>query len=158
MQIRAWSLYVPGSRYIFPGSRDEKKDYYSTSASAFGYSDGKLLPKEDCNFIQSAVDVINDNIDNPDFSVEDLAKVMRTSVRNLYRRFKVLNQPTPNDLINDLRFNLVTKLLVTTSLTVQEIMYRTGFNNRSHFNREFSRRYGSTPVEYRKKFKSICPS
>ncbi len=41
------------------------------------------------------------------------------------------------------------KLLLTTSLNVQEIVYQVGFSNRSHFYKEFDKRYGMTPKDYR---------
>ncbi|MDE5891213.1 MAG: helix-turn-helix domain-containing protein, partial [Bacteroidales bacterium] len=34
--------------------------------------------------------------------------------------------------------------------TVQEIMYNSGFNNKSYFYREFAAKYGCSPKEYRK--------
>jgi AraC-like DNA-binding protein len=40
-------------------------------------------------------------------------------------------------------------MLATTQLTVGEIIYRCGFNNRSHFYREFAKLYGVTPTSYR---------
>lgn len=41
------------------------------------------------------------------------------------------------------------KLLLTTNLSIQEIMYECGFNNRAHFYKEFGKRYAMTPKEYR---------
>jgi AraC-like DNA-binding protein len=41
------------------------------------------------------------------------------------------------------------KLLKTTNKTVQEIMYCCGFNNKSYFYKEFSKKYQLTPKEYR---------
>ncbi|MDR1631629.1 MAG: AraC family transcriptional regulator [Dysgonamonadaceae bacterium] len=39
-------------------------------------------------------------------------------------------------------------MLVTTNLTIQEIMYQTGFINRSHFYKEFAKRYGKSPIDF----------
>lgn len=75
---------------------------------------------------------------------------MQTSSRNLYRKFKNLDQPSPKDFIKEQRINYAAKLLLTTTLTIQEIMYRTAFTNRSHFYKEFAKRYNNqTPREYR---------
>lgn len=41
------------------------------------------------------------------------------------------------------------KLLLTTTLNIQEIMYRIAATNRSHFYKEFAKRYNQTPREYR---------
>ena len=83
------------------------------------------------------------------FGPEELAEAMQTSSRNLYRKFKNLDQLPPKDFIKEQRINYAAKLLLTTTLTIQEIMYRTAFTNRSHFYKEFGKRYNQTPKEYR---------
>lgn len=133
--------------------RHELKQYYNTSASAYDFSGGQLLPVEDKQFLQAAVEAIDAHLDNPNFGPEELAESLQTSSRNLYRKLKLLNQPSPNDFIKDRRLHLAAKLLRTTTLTVQEIMYRTSFTNRSHFYREFAKRYNQAPREYREAHK-----
>lgn len=129
--------------------QEELKQYYNSSASAFGFSGGQLLQNEDKAFLQTALAVIKENMDNPGFGPDGLAEAMQTSSRNLYRKFKNLNQPSPKDFIKEQRINYAAKLLVTTTLTIQEVMYRTAFSNRSHFYKEFAKRYHQTPREYR---------
>ena len=127
----------------------ELKQYYNSSASAFDFSGGQLLQNEDKKLLQTAVELINDNLDNAEFGPDELAEAMQTSSRNLYRKFKNLNQLSPKDFIREQRINYAAKLLLTTTLTIQEIMYRTAFTNRSHFYKEFAKRYNQTPKEYR---------
>lgn len=127
----------------------ELKQYYSSSASAFDYSGGQLLQNEDKEYIQTALEIINKNLNNALFGPEELAEAMQTSYRNLYRKFKELNLPTPKELIKEQRISHAAKLLLTTTLTIQEIMYKTALTSRSHFYREFAKRYNYTPKEYR---------
>lgn len=129
--------------------QEELKLYYNSSASAFDFSGGQLLLNEDKDFLQTAIHLINQNLDNADFGPEELSEAMKTSSRNLYRKFKNLDQPTPKDFIKELRISHAAKLLLTTTLTIQEVMYRTAFTNRSHFYKEFAKRYNQTPKEYR---------
>lgn len=129
--------------------QEELKQYYNSSASAFEFSGGQLLQQEDKKFMETAVELINKNMDNTEFGPEELAEAMQTSSRNLYRKFKNLDQLPPKDFIKEQRINYAAKLLLTTTLTIQEIMYRTAFTNRSHFYKEFGKRYNQTPKEYR---------
>lgn len=131
----------------------EMEEYYNSSASAFDFSGGQLLQKEDKEFLQTAIEKINENIDNSAFGPDELAAAMQASTRNFYRKFKNLNQLPPKDFIKDQRVGYAAKLLLTTTLNVQEIMYRTGFTNRSHFYKEFAKRYNQTPREYREENK-----
>ena len=129
--------------------QEELKQYYNSSASAFEFSGGHLLQNEDKKFMETAIEIINSNMDNTEFGPEELAEAMQTSSRNLYRKLKNLDQPSPKDLIKEQRMGYAAKLLLTTTLTIQEVMYRTAFTNRSHFYKEFAKRYSQTPKEYR---------
>jgi signal transduction histidine kinase/DNA-binding response OmpR family regulator/ligand-binding sensor domain-containing protein len=125
------------------------EDYYNSSASGFEFADGQLLPKEDKDFLQIVTQIVNKNMNNVEFNTEDLAENMQISIRKLYRKFKELNQLPPNDFIKDLRLRHTARLLLTTTLTIQEIMYQCGFINRSHFYKAFTKKFNQTPKEYR---------
>ncbi|MCM1449246.1 MAG: response regulator [Clostridiales bacterium] len=128
---------------------DQLREYYNSSGSAYQYEQGQLVSREDKTFIDGLTTFIDTNIDDSELSIEAMASHLNMSVRNLYRKLKELDMSSPNDLIKDHRMAAAAKLLCTTSLTVQEIMFRTGFSNRSHFYREFAKRYQMTPKEYR---------
>ena len=125
------------------------REYYNTSASAYGFQSGKLVHREDKDFLEGVIAFIEEHVDDNDLGPELLATHMKISVRNLYRKFKELDQLSPNDFIKYQRISHAAKLLETTSITVQEIVYRSGFNNRSHFYKEFDKRFGMTPKDYR---------
>ena len=51
--------------------------------------------------------------------------------------------------VNDLRLDYASKLLVTTNLSISDIMAKAGFSNASVFSRYFSRKYQISPTQYR---------
>ncbi|MDR1718664.1 MAG: response regulator [Dysgonamonadaceae bacterium] len=130
-------------------NRKSMEEYYNSSASAYEYSSGQLLEKEDKEFLQAAIGIIHENLDKTEFLPENMAECLNISVRNLYRKLKTLGQPSPKDFIKEQRLIHAAKLLQTSNQTIQEIMYKTGFSNRSHFYNEFSKRHGLKPKEYR---------
>ena len=123
--------------------------YYSTSASAFEFMSGKLVDREDKELMEKAMQVIAENISNNEFTPKELANSLQISIRNLYRKFEQLNLSPPKNFIKEQRINFAARLLVTTSLTIEEIMYRSGFMNRSHFYKEFTKRMEMAPKDYR---------
>lgn len=131
------------------GKDDRLKEYYNTSASAFDYVDGKLVSTEDKEFLGSVDAFMSKALSSGEVTVESLAQALNLSTRNLYRRFKSLGLLPPNEFIRDRKLLEASKLLRTTGLTIQEIIYECGFNNRAHFYKEFSKRFGCTPKEYR---------
>lgn len=131
---------------------DRKKklqNYYNSPASALGFINGQIHTKEDRDFIQKTVQIVEQNISNVDFSPEDLADNLQISMRTLYRKFKDIGLPPPKDFIKDQRIIHAAKLILSTTLTIQEIMYNVGFTTRSHFYKEFAKRYNQSPKEYR---------
>ncbi len=125
------------------------KDYYESPISAFELINGKLLHKEDKAFIEAMLKVIHDNIANPDLSTQFVADSLKLSVRNLYRRIEGITEETPTVIIKKVRLNIARQLLVKTNLSIEEIIYKAGFNNRGTFFKLFSATFGCTPRQFR---------
>ena len=132
-------------------SKKELKDYYYSPESAYEQSGGQLIHQEDKEFMDAVTAIIRENLDKETLRLELIAEKMGMNTRSLYRRFKKISPLTPSDFIKDYRFNYAAQLLVTTNLSVQEIIYKVGISNRSYFYREFAAKYNQTPTEYRNK-------
>ena len=52
------------------------------------------------------------------------------------------------DIIKEYRLSTAERLLVSSNFTIEELMDRTGFTNRSTFYKAFSQRYGMPPRQY----------
>lgn len=128
---------------------NQLKDYYKSSASAFELTKGKMLHKDDIEFIDRMVNIISENISNSDISTAFIAREMGVSVRNLYRRIENSLEQTPSNIIKEFRLSTAEQLLTTTKLSIDEIIYKAGFVNRGTFFRCFSAKYGVTPKAYR---------
>lgn len=57
---------------------------------------------------------------------------------SLYRKIREITQMTPSEYIRSVKISHATHLLRTTNMTIQEIMFCSGFNNKSYFYREFA--------------------
>ncbi|MDR2146848.1 MAG: response regulator [Tannerella sp.] len=129
--------------------RDDLKGYYQSAISAFEFMNGKYIHKEYKTFFERMIFVIDKNLNNPDFSTEQLASELGLSTRNLYRKLKMITDRTPADLIKEYRLAIAEKLLISSRYSVDEIMYKAGFNNRGSFYRIFAQKFGTTPKKYR---------
>ena len=94
-------------------------------------------------------DIIIRNIDNSALSAEDVAREAALSKMQLYRKLKSLVGMSPTEFIRSIRLENALKLLKTSNKTVQEIMYACGFANKAYFYREFQKKFGVTPKQYR---------
>jgi len=133
---------------------DQMKEYYSSSASAFSYTEGELMSVEDKDFIAQVNGYLEHAISEGEVTVDSMAEALHLSTRNLYRKFKALGLMPPNEHIREHKLLQAAKRLRTTSMTVQEIIYDCGFNNRAHFYKEFNKRFGMTPKDYRTQYRT----
>lgn len=124
-------------------------DYSDSHASAMEQFEGKLISKEDKNLIAQITKIIYEQMDNESLSVEFISGSLAISKIQLYRKIKEITEQTPTEYIRSIRLKHAKKLLKTTSKTVQEIMYLSGFNNKAYFYREFAKKYQQTPKEIR---------
>ena len=131
-------------------NKKELKDYYYSPESAYEQSGGQLIHLEDKEFMDSVTAIIKENLAQDTLRPELIADKLGMNTRALYRRFKKISPLTPSDFIKDYRMMHAARLLVTTNLSVQEIIYQVGISNKSYFYREFSAKYGVTPGEYRR--------
>ena len=125
------------------------RDYYRSAISAYEFLDGKFIHKENKDFFERLLIAIDKNLINMNFTSEQLAAEMGVSLRQLYRKLKDITNRTPAELIKEYHLAVAEKLLATTRDSVDEIMYKSGFNNRGTFYKIFSLKYGMTPKKYR---------
>jgi AraC-like DNA-binding protein len=92
--------------------------------------------------------IINDNLSNPELSVEMLADGAGMSRVHIHRKLKELTGQSARDFIKGIRLKQAAELLTSKKLTVSEVAYATGFSNLSHFSSSFREFYGMSPKEY----------
>ena len=125
------------------------KDYYNSAISAYEFANGKFIHKENKTLFEKLMKTIDRNMNNPDFSAEQLAKELGLSPRHLYRRLKEITDETPANLIKEYKLSVAEKLLITSKNSIDEIMYMSGFINKGSFYKLFAQKYEMTPKKYR---------
>ena len=115
------------------------------------------LKEEDQAFLEKTISLIETNIENETLDAAFLEKQLGMSKAYFYRRIKALSDMTPGELIKHIRLQQASALLKTSELTVAEIFYKSGFNNQSHFFREFKKKYHTSPSEFRAQFRIKVP-
>lgn len=81
-------------------------------------------------------------------SMQQLAALVNLSASRMTHLFKRETGMPPRIFLKQLRMSRATQLLKTTCLSVKEVMSLSGFNDASHFTKDFAQRYGQTPSEY----------
>lgn len=107
----------------------------------------------DQKLIEQAKTIIEENMDNIDFSIVDFSKKMGMSRTNLFTKMKALTGQTPNAFIMTMRLKRAASLLKSRQdLNISEISIITGFNTSHYFSKCFKDAYKQTPTEYRDQY------
>ena len=104
-------------------------------------------------FLEKAEKVIENNLTNSEFVVEDLGRALSFSRMQLYRKFKSVRGLSANEFIREYRIKKAALLLRETDLNVSEILYTIGFTNRSYFSKCFKKTFDMSPKEYSNKYR-----
>ncbi|MDR8390626.1 AraC family transcriptional regulator [Aliifodinibius sp. S!AR15-10] len=98
--------------------------------------------------------VINYILENykEDIELETIADIAHYSKAAFCKFFKQRTRKTFSEFLNEVRISQACKMLRKTNLNISSIGYECGYNNISHFNRQFKKYTGLTPREYSQKF------
>lgn len=99
-------------------------------------------------FVKKAMEVVRDNMANPNFGKEEFAAAMNASSSLLYKKMKALTDQSPMDFIKTIRLDHALELLQTRRYTVTEVSELCGFSGLGYFSTVFSKHYGKPPSEY----------
>jgi len=102
----------------------------------------------DSAFISRCNMIIDRNIGNPQYGVEELSKDIGLSRVNVYRKIKHLTNLTVNEYIKSIRLNKSTTLLTQSGKNIAEIAFECGFSSPSYFTKCFKTHFKLTPTEY----------
>ncbi|MEW4923953.1 two-component regulator propeller domain-containing protein [Algibacter sp. 2305UL17-15] len=102
----------------------------------------------DKKLLNKAIQTIENNMTNTDFTVEDFAKHLNLSRTHLHRKLKSLTNQSATEFIRNIRLKHAIKLMKSGSYKINEIGYAVGFNSHNYFTKAFKKEYGKSPSEF----------
>lgn len=106
------------------------------------------VPNVDQQFIQKAVNIVEENISDPDFNVEKFGREMAMSRVQLHRKLTALTDQSASRFVRTIRLKKAADFLKTRQTNIKETAYMFGFNNQSYFDKCFHKEFEMTPSEY----------
>ncbi|MDA3880816.1 MAG: response regulator [Prolixibacteraceae bacterium] len=120
--------------------RDSLREKYSKELVLKPSSIKITSPDE--KFLQKAMQIVEDNIDDTELDIEKFVSFMGMSRMQLYRKMSALTKMTVKEFINDIRLKRAHQLLSENSLNVSEAAYSVGFSDVSYFGKCFKKKFG----------------
>lgn len=103
----------------------------------------------DEEFMERLMTVMEKNISNGAFSVEQFCSMAGYGRTVFFNKLKSLTGLSPNEYIREVRIKRAAQLLEVGEYTVSQITYMVGMNDSRYFSKCFKQRYHMTPTEYR---------
>jgi len=102
----------------------------------------------DEQFVKKALKMVEDNLSDPDFSVQKLAAECGMSQTSLNKKLVALTGQKAKIFIRTIRLKRAAQLLELGELSVSEVTYQVGFNDLQYFRKCFVEEFGCLPNEY----------
>lgn len=109
------------------------------------------VPSFNNTFIQEVIWLVDENLQNPDFKIDDLAETMNMSRAVFYRKIKTFTGASPIDLVKEMRLKRALELLDADTYSLSEVAYQSGFSSPQYFSRVFKEQMQCTPNEYKRR-------
>lgn len=110
---------------------------------------------EQVDFVRKLLQVVEQNLEEEELGSTLIADRMAMSPRQFYRKFKEISPIAPSDLIKNYRMEKAARLLREEDLSIQDVIASVGISSRSYFYKEFARKFGMTPKDYREKERNV---
>lgn len=124
------------NKYQYPITRNEEA---AVEHEMSGY---------DKKFMDDFNAAIEENMENSELSIDDIATCMRMTHDQLYRKLKALTGISANQYIRSFRLRKAAKMMCENNCSVTEVLYTVGFSNPSYFTKCFKKEFGVLPSEY----------
>ncbi len=106
-----------------------------------------LVDSIDDAFVKQVHDIIEKEMNNPDFTTDVLQKKLAMSRRQFFRKIEALTGQTPGQFIRVMRLKRARQLIEQKAGTISQIAFEVGFNNLSYFSKCFRTQFGKLPSE-----------
>lgn len=149
---KEWTLeeLLLNMRQLLEQQEKRKELFQSTRKSV---PDNSLLSTADETFLRKVLQYVEQNIDNPEYSVEILSRDMGMDRTGLYRKLISIVGKTPTNFIRSIRLKRAAQLLKE-GYTVAEVADRVGFSTSSYLSKCFQEEFGMRPSQYINQWKS----
>lgn len=135
---------------VLPLEQNPEQRHEIDPLSEEGKVEANSISASDEQLIRKALDMVEKNLSNPEYSIEDLSRDMCMSRATLYRKITSITGSSPSDFVKNVRLRKAAELLKEGGLSIAEIADQVGFNTPSYFTKSFKKLFGVLPTQYNK--------
>lgn len=106
----------------------------------------------DEQLIKRALSCVEKNMDNCDYTVEQLSSEVGMTRMSLYRKLQSIVGQTPTEFIRSIRLKRAAQLLQGSQMTILQISDMVGYNSSRAFSKNFKEMFGVLPSQYAEQY------
>lgn len=124
----------------------------SLTTGVFAPSRPHVVSQDDV-FMQKIITFIENNIENPELTVKDIADHVAFSRSVFFNKIKSLTGLSPIEFLREIRIQRAAQWIETGEYSFSEISYMVGFSDPSYFSKSFKEKFGISPKKYKENCK-----
>lgn len=111
------------------------------------------VPAEYRDFLKQCIQVVEDHIEDENFTIHQFARAMGMSRSTLYNKVKHISGQSLNAFVRSIRLRRAATLMIRERMNVNQAAFQVGIGDVRYFREQFVKLFGMTPSEYIKKFR-----
>ncbi len=111
------------------------------------------VPAEYQDFLEKCIRIVEENIDNEEFTIKSFATQMGMSHSALYNKVKAISGQSLNAFIRSIRLRRAAVFMLTGNVNISQAAFQVGIGDIRYFREQFVKLFGMTPSEYIKKYR-----
>lgn len=122
------------------------KEYYAKNY--FVESPELSANEQDNKFLKRFIEILDENINQPELDVNFLASELTMSRSKLYLKIKALTDKSIIEFILNYRLRKAARIIVEENISMRQVMERIGMESQSYFTNTFKKEFGETPSAF----------
>lgn len=111
------------------------------------------VPAEYQDFLKRCITIVEENLDNDDFSIKAFTQAIGMSHSSLYKKVKAVSGQTINSFIRSIRLRRAAVLMLKENYTINQAAMQVGVGDIKYFREQFVKLFGMNPSDYIKKYR-----
>jgi YesN/AraC family two-component response regulator len=129
--------------------QESYRSQLSVAKSDFKPKNPEISCQDDI-FMSKVMQLIENNMGNNDFRIEDIVESVGVSRSVFFKKIKGLTGLAPVEFIRDIRIQRAGQLIATRQFFIKEIARQVGMSDMCYFRKCFREKFGMSPMEYKK--------
>jgi signal transduction histidine kinase/DNA-binding response OmpR family regulator/streptogramin lyase len=106
-------------------------------------------------FLERCIGIVENHLDNDQFTIQTLATEIGMSHSKLYKKIKSISGQSANAFIRFIRLRKAAELFISTNYNVNETAFYVGIRDIKYFREQFTKTFGMKPSEYIEKYRKV---